>query len=223
MGIGFIITTMLCRRHIVTGAAVLLTAGAVANICAADDKASGQVYKWVDAQGMVHYGDSVPAEYSQNERSLLNSHGVEVGHVASGKSPEQQAEEEQAEQLAKQREQHDQFLLSTYVSVKDIEQLRDERLEQIDSQIKASAGYIDTLNTRLAALQDRVLHFKPYSGEPTARRLPDDLAEQLVRTMNEMRTQREALEVERKKLGEVRVQFEADIARYHELKNRSHS
>ena len=41
--------------------------------------------------------------------------------------------------------QHDQFLLTTYVSAKEIEQLRDERLDQIDGQIKASSSYIDSL------------------------------------------------------------------------------
>jgi hypothetical protein len=39
---------------------------------------SGRTYKWVDSQGMTHYGDSIPPEYAQGSRSELNSQGVEV-------------------------------------------------------------------------------------------------------------------------------------------------
>ena len=45
-----------------------------------------------------------------------------------------------------ERQQHDNFLLTTYTSTKDIERLRDERLDQLDGQIKAANAYIDTLN-----------------------------------------------------------------------------
>ncbi len=180
-----------------------------------------QVYKWVDDKGVLHYGDSVPAEYAQSERSVLNSQGVEVRHIDGNKSTAQQAEQSQAEELARQRAQHDKFLLSTYVSAKDIEQLRDERLAQVESQIKASATYTDSLSARLGALQERASHFKPYSSDPDARRMPDDLAEELVHTANEARTQRLALEAKRKEQSEMRSQFETDIQRYRELTARS--
>jgi hypothetical protein len=184
---------------------------------------SAPVYKWVDANGVVHYGDSVPAEYAQSERSVLNNQGVEVGHVEGRKSPEEQAAEAQAAEVAKHRAQHDQFLLSTYVSTKDIERLRDERLEQTEGQIKASSIYIDTLTARLAVLQERAGHFKPYSSDPNAQRMPDDLAEELVRTLNEARTQRQALDAKRREQADMRAQFEADIQRYRELTSAPHS
>jgi hypothetical protein len=177
----------------------------------------------VDSNGVVHYGDSVPAEYAQSERSVLNNQGVEVGHVEGRKSTEVQAAEAQAAEAAKRRAQHDQFLLSTYVSTKDIERLRDERLEQTDGQIKASAAYIETLSVRLGVLQERASHFKPYSSDANAPRMPDDLAEELVRTLNEAHTQRQALEVKRREQADMRAQFEADIQRYRELTSTPHS
>jgi hypothetical protein len=177
----------------------------------------GQVYKWTDEKGEVHYGDSVPREYAQGERSLLNSQGVEVGHVEGTSNSAAQAERERLAEVERQREQHDHFLLSTYLSSKDIEQLRDERLNQIDGQIKASSAYIDSLGTRLGVLQDRAMHFKPYSSDAAARRMPDDLAEDLARLADETRNQRRALDAKRKERVDTRAQFEADIARYHEL------
>jgi Domain of unknown function (DUF4124) len=185
---------------------------------AADDSSSGgKVYRWTDDKGVVHYGDSVPSEYSQAERSVLNNQGVEVGHIEGGKNAQQLAEQARTAGVAQQRAQHDQFLLATYLSTKDIEQLRDERIGLMDAQIKSATVYIDTLATRLAALQDRAEHFKPYSSDAKARRMPDDLAEELVHTLNEARTQHQALDSKRNEEVETRAQFDGDIQRYREL------
>lgn len=183
----------------------------------------GHTYRWVDDKGEVHYGDSVPAEYAGKEHSLLNGQGVEIGHVDRRKTPAELAQEAQAADLARQRAQRDQTLLSTYVTAKDIEALRDERLAQIDGQLQASATYIESLATRLGALQERAMQFKPYSGEANARRMPDELAEELVHTSNEARNQRKALEAKRKEQADMRTQFEADIQRFRELTAKTHS
>ena len=50
-----------------------------------------QTYKWTDEQGVVHYGDSVPAEYSQREQRVLNSQGVEVQKKQAEMSPAEAA------------------------------------------------------------------------------------------------------------------------------------
>ena len=212
------------RWHIIASLvalmAVLLGMGAGR---AAESSGGTTVYRWTDNKGVVHYGDSVPSEFTQSERSVLNSQGVEVGHLAGGKNAAQQAEQSRAASADQQRAQHDQFLLATYLSTKDIEQLRDERLAQMEGQIKATLVYIDTLGARLAALQDRAMHFKPYNTEPGARRLPDELAEDLVRTMSESRTQTQALDAKRHEELDTRAQFDSDIQRYHDLTTRPHS
>ncbi len=198
-------------------ACVAALPGAATHAADASSSGGAKVYRWVDDKGVVHYGDSVPPEYSQSERSVLNKQGVEVGHVEGGKNPQQLADQARAANAAQQRAQHDQFLLATYLSAHDIEQLRDERLSLMDAQIKAASLYIDTLTTRLTALQDRAMRFKPYSSEPNARRMPDDLAEELVHTLNESRTQHVALEAKRHEEVEARAQFDDDIQRYREL------
>ncbi len=210
------------RVYIGWMAGLLLAVAATAG--AADSSSSGgtKVYRWTDDKGVVHYGDSVPAEYAQSERSVLNNQGVEVGHVEGGKSASQQAEQAHVTDLAQQRARHDQFLLSTYLSTKDIEQLRDERVALMEAQIKSALVYIETLGQRLGTLQDRALHFKPYNGEPNARRMPDELAEELVHTLNEARTQRQALDAKRREEMETQAQFNNDIQRYRELTARPH-
>jgi hypothetical protein len=205
----------------VTGIASSWRGIAAALLCLAAYPAAatehGANYSWVDKNGERHYGDSVPPEYAQSERRVLNNQGVEVQHVDAEKNAEQRAQQLKSDQTAQQRLQHDNFLLSTYTSTKDIERLRDERLDQIDGQIRAASAYIDTLEARLKSLQARALLFKPYNTKPDARRMPDDLAEQLVRASNDLRSQHKAMDKRRQDQTEVRAQFEADIARYREL------
>jgi hypothetical protein len=184
---------------------------------AADDSKGAPKFMWVDKNGERHYGDSVPPEYSQGETHTLNGQGVELQHQEGVKNAQQQAEQVKQQQAAAQREQHDRALLATYASTKDIERRRDERVEQIDGQIKATNAYIASLETRLGVLQDRAMHFKPYNTKPEARKMPDDLAEELVRTTNEMRAQHTNLDARVQDQAQIRAQFAADIARFQEL------
>ena len=180
--------------------------------------ADSPTYKWVDDQGVTHYGDSIPPQYAQKESTVLNKEGVPIGHNAAAKTPAEVAAEAAAkEQLAHQK-QHDTFLLNTYTSVKDIEQLRDERLQQINGQRLAAEQYVASLGERLSALQARAQNFKPYSTRPDAHRMPDDLAEQMVHTINDIRAQKAALSTSQEEEAKTQAQFQSDIDRYKELR-----
>ena len=171
----------------------------------------GKTYKWVDEKGIVHYGDTVPQEYSQREQQVLNAQGVEVQ-----KRQAEMSSAEAAAFAAKQKEEarrrsHDMFLISTYPSVAEIENVRDARLDQINGQISASEAYIATLTSRVDRLKERSLSYAPYNTKPAARRMPDDLAEEMVRTLSELRTQNFAMSQRRTELQKVVDQFDADI------------
>jgi hypothetical protein len=174
-------------------------------------------YRWTDEQGVVHYGDSVPPQYAQRERSVLNGRGVEVRKLDAQKSPEELAADRRAQQAELKQKQHDAFLVNTYASVKDIEALRDLRLDQIRGQKSAAQQYVDSLNARLGSLQTRAKVFKPYSARPEAHRMPDDLAEDLIHTLNELRTQNNVLASKSEEETTLKAQFQADIQRYQEL------
>jgi hypothetical protein len=177
----------------------------------------GTTYMWVDKNGERHYGDFIPPEYAQSQKSVLNAQGVEVQRDEAPRSAAERAADTQKAQEKLQRQQHDHFLLTTYTSIHDIERLRDERLTQMNAQIVATNGYIDTIETRLRSLSTRAMEFKPYSDRPNARRLPDDLAEQLVLSATEVRSQRSAIDKQQQDIAAVRAQFDADIVRFHEL------
>ena len=175
-------------------------------------------YKWTDEQGIVHYGDSIPPQYAQQERSVLNSRGVVVGKLDAQKTPEQLAAEARTQEDFIRQKQHDTFLLNTYTSAKDIEALRDLRLDQMHGQKVAAEQYVESLHSRLSALQARAKVFKPYSARPNARKMPDDVAEDLVHTLNEMHTQSNTLIKKNEEETTLKAQFQADIERYRELR-----
>jgi Domain of unknown function (DUF4124) len=176
------------------------------------------LYKWKDDQGVVHYGDSIPPQYAQKESTQLNKEGVPVGHTAATMTAAELAAQANAEELEARQKQRDSFLLGTYTSVKDIEMLRDERLLQIRAQRVAAEQYGASLAERLTTLQSRAQNFKPYSTRPDARRIPDDLAEQMVHTLNDMHAQKAGLATSQEEEAKTQAQFQADIDRYKELR-----
>src|SRR6188768_1421346 len=177
-----------------------------------------QAYKWTDDKGIVHYGDSVPSEYSQREQRVLNSQGLEVQKRQAEMTPAEAAAFAAKQKEESRRKQHDMFLISTYPSVKEIENVRDIRLDQINGQITAAEGYISSLTTRGEELKRRAQLFAPYNTKPGARRMPDDLAEEMVRVMSELRTQNSALNTKRTEHQNVVAQFGEDIRRFKELR-----
>jgi uncharacterized membrane protein len=103
--------------------------------------------------------------------------------------------------------------------VADIERLRDERVATLDAQRTAAEQYVENLHSRLSVLQTRAMLFKPYNPRQEARRMPDDLAEDLVRALNEMKTQNDALTAKDSEQAELRKQFQLDIERYKTLRS----
>src|SRR5690349_19211408 len=177
----------------------------------------GIAYRWVDEQGVVHYGDNIPPQYASQDRDILNAQGVEVGHLDAAKTPEQEAAASRARDAMMKQKQHDAFLVTTYTSVKDIEALRDVRLEQLKGQRAAAEQYLESLRARLSSLQSRALSFRPYNTRSDAWRMPDDLAENLVHTLNELRVQSSDLAAKGAEETALRAQFQSDIERYREL------
>ena len=177
----------------------------------------GIAYRWVDEQGVVHYGDNIPPQYASKDRDILNEQGVEVGHLDAQKTPEQEAAATRARDALMKQRQHDAFLVSTYTSVKDIEALRDARLEQLKGQRAAAEQYLESLRARLSTLQSRALSYRPYSTRADAWRMPDDVAENLVHTVNELRVQSSSLDAKSAEETALRAQFQSDIERYREL------
>jgi hypothetical protein len=177
------------------------------------------VYKWVDEQGVVHYGDHIPPEYAGQEQHVINSQGIEINRLEAQGTPEQQALAEQKRLDAEKSLNRDKNLLNTYASVQEIERLRDQRVTLVSDQIKVTSQFLEVLNGKMKKLRTASMHYKPYSSDPNAPSMPDQFAEDLVRVGNDIRTQEQNLQAKRSEETKMRGQFESDIARFKELKS----
>jgi hypothetical protein len=203
------VSWILCFSALMAGAAV--AGGAPGN---------GRVlYKWVDSQGVTHYGDRVPPEYAGQEQHMINGQGVEISHQEAQKSPDQLAADEKRRQDQEDRLNRDRNLLSAYASVGEIERIRDQRLALVSDQIKVTTQFLENLNGRMKKMRVNAMHFKPYNGDPKAPAMPDQVAEDLVRLSNDIHTQEQNLEQKRGEESTMKKQFENDIDRFKELKH----
>ena len=188
------------------------------------DKQS-KTYKWVDDQGRVHYGDHVPPQYVDRDRDVLNDQGVQVGREEGAKTAEERAEEARIaalqEELRNQKlaaARRDRVLLETYLSVEEIEMLRDRRLELMESQIKVTEQYLNNLRKRLLTLQQEAVLYKPYSDKPDAPEIPENLDVDISRTVASINLYERTLALTRDQQDELRDKFARDITRFRELK-----
>lgn len=182
---------------------------------------SGQVYRWVDDQGVVHFGDQVPAEYAPIDRQVLNQYGIAVRTEQGLLTEEELEAERQAaaeKKAAMAAARRDEVLLSTYLSVEEIEALRNRRIELIDGQISVTSNYLQSLRDRLRQLQAEANSFKPYSKDPEAAPIDEKLAEELADTADSIALYEKTLQDTRARQGRVVMAFDADIARFKELK-----
>lgn len=202
----------------------LVTAG---DADAADktNKASGQtpqrLYKWVDDQGKVHYGDKVPPEYAKQERKILNEQGVQVKTLEAAKTPEQIAEEErlaaqrkEQERIAAEQVAHDRMLLATFTTEDDMVMTRDGKIAAIDGVLRVTRDRIDKLETHLTQLTREAADLER-SGKP----ISESLTNEILGARGQIQRYTDYIAGKHREQEEIRAQFEADIRRFRELRS----
>ena len=180
-----------------------------------------KLYRWVDKNGQVHYSDSIPPEYAEQDRDVLNRHGIPVGHEEGLVTPEEARAKAEADKAARDiqlQKQRDRTLLQVYQSVEEIEVLRDRRLELIEAQLTIQEQSLANLRAKHKQFEKQASRFQPRNKEPDAEPLPEELALDLQRSTSDIGTQQQNLEKKRLERETIRTNFGADIKRFKELK-----
>lgn len=184
-------------------------------ICA---PASAKTYKWVDDQGVTHYGETIPPEYANKDRKTLNKSGAVVRSVDVLTPEERRKQEEEAakkkagEVVARDQKRHDQSLISTYSSVEEIELSRVRNIQQVEARINSVLSRMKMTDSKLQSLQkDAAARSK--AGQKIPASLNDDIKE----TQEQLDRQQHDLDKYNSEKKEVEARFEADKARYREL------
>ena len=207
------------------GAIVLVVAAIALPSIGSAQRSQPKQYKYTDENGHVHYSDTVPPEHADRDRVLLNDQGVEIGTEEGEITEAERAilDEREAAEAAdrKAKEEiarHDRMLLSTYISVADIEDLRDRRLELLESQIKLTEVYLGNLRKRLVGLQAEASDYKPHSTREGAPQIPENLAVDISRTTALITLYEQTLSRTRADQAALRDSFDKDVSRFRELK-----
>jgi len=197
---------------------ILLMAGLSAGVAAAQDP---KLYRWVDDEGIVHYGDSIPAEYAELERQVINEHGITVGVMHAKKTEEELAEDARLEELrveAELQRRQDQALLATYLTIDEIVMHRDRRVELFQAQARVTELYLRNLQRRLTVLRDEASKFRPYSDDPEAPMIDPDLADDIQATKATIARHEENLRKFEADEQNIVARFDGDIDRFKKLK-----
>ena len=180
-----------------------------------------RVYRWVDEDGQVHYGDSIPPEASDLPKQVLNEHAVTVEHLEGRKTEEQLAAEAKARELEMQKElqlRADKALLATYLSVEEIVMHRDRRIELFQAQARVTELYLRNLERRLAKLKREAARYRPYSEDPDAPLISEDLVEDINETQSTIARHQKNLLKFQEDEQQIVARFEGDINRFKALK-----
>ena len=203
---------------------IVVLASLYSDLTAAQNRSSTReaFFRCKDRNGQVQYGDSMPSACEGLDTEVLNDRGMTL-RVIEGEATRQKRLQRETEEAKIRKEKdvralRDRTLIETYLTVEDIERLRDQRLEQLSAQYRVTEQNIANLYERQTRLEAQIARFKPYSDNPSAPALPDHLAAEMVNTVNGLRVYQESLAANRREQADLTASFEADIKRFKELK-----
>lgn len=188
----------------------------------AAENARRNQYKWRDAAGALHYADALPAEAVQFGYEVVNPQGIVIRRVERAKTAEEKAaakvELAKAQALrdeANARARTDSQLLSAYPAESDLRRAQQQKLELLEQQVSAARI---SLRSQEQALADQLAHAAEI--ERNAKTLPEAQAMQIAQTQKQVDAQRVALARRENERAEAATKFDAEAARYRELKSK---
>jgi hypothetical protein len=187
----------------------------------ADAREEKKVYKWTDAEGNVHFSDSIPAQYAERPKEVLNDQGVAVESLEGKKTEEQLTREAEQEKIRVAKElqrRADMMLLNTYLSIEEIMMHRDRRVELFQAQRKVTELYLKNLERRHLELRDEASRYQPYADDPQAPMITEDLAADIRQTRDTIARHERNLEQYEAEENRIIQDFKGDIERFKILK-----
>jgi hypothetical protein len=181
--------------------------------------ARAATYKWVDEKGVIHYTDKIPPEAVNKGSTVLDKQARPTRRIDPALTPEQrlkhEAEEEQKRIAAKAQEEiarRDRALVSSYTNEVEIDLARSRALATIDAQLESSHAYVASLDKRKVQLDKR----RAALGDAP---VPQALERELEGNLSELAKTAALIEQKRKERTAAVARYDADKARWRELKS----
>jgi hypothetical protein len=183
--------------------------------------AQAKMYKWVDENGQMHFGDRIPEKYLTKEHDELNEQGFKTKHREAAKTSEEKAEVKRLKQerekaaLAEEKKRKlDRVLLDAYDSERDLIAARDSRLEAVAVQIQLAESIINNSNKKIGSIEQQVTEIRASN-----RKVPDDLYKSIDIEKEQVKVHGRALENYKKRSDEIAAQYNDYIERFRAAKS----
>lgn len=181
--------------------------------------AQAATYRWVDDQGRVHYGDTLPAQAPRKGSTELSKQGNVVRHREGWMTPEErrandalQAQKTRDEREAQDRARRDRALLATYTSEAEIDLMRDRNVEQEELAIRSIEGQLKPAHARVDQLRAQAARVTA-----TGRPLSVDLQQNLAQAEAALARLNDSIALRRRIIQDLRARADADKSRFREL------
>lgn len=182
--------------------------------------AQAKIYKWIDEEGQMHFGDEIPPKYIIREHDELSNSGVVIKHRDAAKTAEQKAEERRIEYerkkaalIEKKKKQRDRVLLDTYTTERDLLVARDSRMEAVDAQIQLADSIINDSNKKIESMEQQVVDIQASNRE-----VPPGLYQRIGNEKEQVAVQSKVKKDHEKRRDEIAEQFIDYIKRFKTLK-----
>ena len=199
-------------------ACMLLAAGVA--LADASKTSDHNRFKWRDAAGNLHYGDSLPPEAARLGYDVVSPQGIVIRHVDRMKTPEElaaakaaAARDRAARDEDERRGRLDTQLLAAYPTEGDLARSQRQQLEMLDQQVHGAEVVQRQQEEALADGLARAAEVER-SGKP----LPPALASEIADLQHRVDEQRQLVERRRNERKQAATAAEAQRARYRELK-----
>jgi len=163
---------------------------------------AGELHRWVDEEGEVHYTDAPPPESARS----AGPDEAQEKEDAAARARQEAAEAERAE-----RTRRDRILWESYSSVADIERTRDRRLEAVDGEIGLAEHRVERVRDRIERY-DRLLADLPEDNEHR-----DEMERQRTAARERLERRRRELDEIQAKRTRMAARFAREIERFREL------
>lgn len=174
--------------------------------------AQAKLYKWVDENGVTHYGSTIPPRYAgQKSEELQNGMVVQPKpNLDQGKKKTTAPKELTPAQIEQKR--RDNALLGTYDSPDEIDRAMNRELQQADARMESINIQLQTAQEDLKGLNqqksDLVKAHRPVG------KLLQDRIDQVNRRLTQLNASKSETETEKEK---IRASYSSDKKRYIEL------
>jgi hypothetical protein len=179
-----------------------------------------KLYRWVDAEGKVHYTDALPPEAVNQARDEINSSGVTVNRVDRALTEEERAAKRiadaEAERLANIKAEQDKMdaaLMGSYATEADLARAYRERFDLLDQSLEAARVGI---RSQEKSLEDQLAHAG--SLERGGKPVPATVQSSIAASRKQVEDQREYLRRRETELQNLQAEYDRILERYRLLK-----